>query len=119
MTNSDSIKSLVTNRVCVNEKPLKVNDVVQVQNQRGNHAKKWDLSGKVMEVQPFDSYLIKMDSTGRLTKRNRRYLRPITPFSQPKDTLLPLQQYKNKLQRTDAHADQGFQMNNHLKGTLS
>ena len=70
-------------------KPLNVNDVVQVKNQRGNHAKKWDLSGKVMEVQPFDSYIIKMDGTGRLTKRNRRFLRPITPFSQPQIIYYP------------------------------
>ena len=41
-------------------RPLMPGDVVQVQNQRGNHANKWDLSGVVVETQPFDAYLIKM-----------------------------------------------------------
>ena len=62
-------------------KPLELNDVVQVQNQRGPHANKWDLSGQVVEILPYDAYLIKMDGSGRITKRNRRYLRPIIPFN--------------------------------------
>ena len=40
---------------------LELGQVVQVQNQTGNHAKKWDLSGTVVEVQGYDSYLVKMD----------------------------------------------------------
>ena len=40
-------------------KPLQVKDVVQVQNQLGNRAKKWDFSGTVVQVLDFDSYLIK------------------------------------------------------------
>ena len=63
-------------------KPLTIGDVVQVQNQCGNHAKKWDLSGTVMEVQPFGAYIMKTDGTGRLTKRNRRFSRKIIPFKQ-------------------------------------
>ncbi|MCP4261713.1 MAG: hypothetical protein GY774_30050, partial [Planctomycetes bacterium] len=62
-------------------KPLEIGCVVQIQNQRGPHAKKWDLLGTVVECQEFDAYLIKMDGTGRVTKRNRRFLRPIIPFS--------------------------------------
>ena len=27
-------------------------------------------------------YMVKMDGSGRITKRNRRFLRPITPFNQ-------------------------------------
>ena len=71
-----------------------------------------------MEVQPFDSYIIKMDGTGRLTKRNRRYLRPITPFSKSQETLLPLQQSQNKLQRADVHVDhnQGLRFNHDNTG---
>ena len=45
-------------------KPLELGCTVQVQNQRGPHANKWDLSGTVVESQPFDSYLVKMDGTG-------------------------------------------------------
>ena len=62
--------------------PLKVNDVVQVQNQRGPHANKWELSGKVLETQDYDAYLIKMDGSGRVTRRNRRFLHKIVPFHQ-------------------------------------
>ena len=70
--------------------PLNIHDVVQVQNQRGSHANKWDLSGQIVEVLPFDAYTVKMDGSGRTTKRNRQFLRPITPFNktlqpQPQD----------------------------------
>ena len=88
-------------------KPLAQGDVVQVQNQRGNHANKWDLSGTVMEVQPFDAYLIKMDGTGRVTKRNRRFLKPIIPFhaSNHHQEKLPLQQFDNNLARRPINTD--------------
>ena len=55
-------------------------DVVQVQNQVGPHARKWDLSGVVVESLGFDSYNVRMDGSGRLTKRNRRFLRPIKAY---------------------------------------
>ena len=61
--------------------PLVVGQVVQVQNQRGQHANKWDLSGVVVEVGEFDAYLVKMDGSGRISKRNRQYLRPICAVS--------------------------------------
>ena len=69
-------------------KPLALHDIVQVQNQRGSPANKWDLSGQVIEVLPHDAYLIKIDGSGRLTKRNRQFLRPIVPYNpqlRPKD----------------------------------
>ena len=44
-------------------KPLSIGQVVQVQNQRGPHSNKWDLSGTVSEVLAFNSYLIKMDGS--------------------------------------------------------
>ena len=81
-------------------KPLELGCTVQVQNQRGPHANKWDLSGTVVESQPFDSYLVKMDGTGRITKRNRRFLRPIVPFLQQPDRL-PLQRFNEELTRSD------------------
>ena len=88
-------------------KPLAQGDVVQVQNQRGNHANKWDLSGTVIEVQPFDAYLIKMDGTGRITKRNRRFLKSIVPFHNTQDhqEKLPLQQFNNNLSRQSTQTD--------------
>ena len=61
--------------------PLNLNDTVQVQNQRGSHANKWDLSGTVVEVLPFNAYLVKMDGSVRITKRDRQFLKPIIPFN--------------------------------------
>ena len=51
--------------------PLSVGQSVQIQNQTGPNANKWDLSGIVVEDQGFQSYLVRMDGTGRITKRNR------------------------------------------------
>ena len=50
--------------------PLKLQDVVQVQNQAGNHPNKWDKSGSVIEILPHDAYLIRIDGSGRVTKHN-------------------------------------------------
>ena len=60
---------------------LKVSDVVMVQNQSGPHSLKWDRSGMVVEVLPYDQYKIKMDGSGHLSLRNRKFLKPITPFT--------------------------------------
>ncbi len=46
--------------------PLTVGQTVQVQNQRGPHSNKWDLSGTVIEVGGYDSYTVKMDGSCRL-----------------------------------------------------
>jgi hypothetical protein len=61
--------------------PLVVGDVVMVQNQRGVHARKWDKSGRVLEVLPHLQYNIKMDGTGRVTLRARQFLQRIVPYS--------------------------------------
>ena len=58
-----------------------MSDVVMVQNQSGPHPLKWDKSGTVVEVLPFDQYNVKMDGSGRLSLRNRKFLKPITPFT--------------------------------------
>ena len=51
-----------------------------MQNQTGPHANKWDLSGQVVEVLDHDSYMVKMDGSGRITKRNRRFLKEIKTY---------------------------------------
>ena len=79
--------------------PLKVGNIVQVQNRRGQNANKWDYSGTIVEVQEFNLYLVKMDGSGWITERYRRFLRPIIPFSQPQSQRLPLQQFDQQLQR--------------------
>ena len=60
---------------------LVVGERCYIQNQAGNLPKRLDRSGKVIEFLQHDSYIIKVDCTGRLTRLNRRYLRRFTPAS--------------------------------------
>ena len=50
---------------------------MQIQNQKGNDPKRWSKSGKVIERLDFGQYLVKVDGSGRVTRRNRRFLRKI------------------------------------------
>ena len=61
-------------------KPLRVGDQVLVQNQTGLRHKKWDKSGVIVEILDFDQHRVRMDGSGRVTLRNRRFLRVITPY---------------------------------------
>ena len=61
--------------------PLVPGDRCFIQNQAGNFKKKWYQSGTVIETQPFDKYLVKVDGSGRTTARNRQYLRKFIPYS--------------------------------------
>ena len=56
---------------------LDIGDLVQIQNQRGNAPRRWNKSGKIVEKLEFDQYLVKVDGSGRLTRRNRRFLKKI------------------------------------------
>ena len=56
---------------------LKVGDMVQIQNQYGVDPKRWSKSGKIVEKLDFNQYLVKVDGGGRLTRRNRRFLKKI------------------------------------------
>ena len=64
---------------------LKVGDTVQIQNQRGNNPRRWCKSGKIVEKLEFNQYLIKVDGSGRLTRRNRRFLKRIISTLADKD----------------------------------
>ena len=61
--------------------PLQPGDRVFIQNQRGSHPNKWDHSGTVMEVGDHDQHIVKVDGSGRLTLRNRRFLRKFIPVT--------------------------------------
>ena len=61
--------------------PLRVGDNVYVQNLVGNHPKRWERTGIVVEVRQFHQYVVKLDGSGRLTLRNRQHLRKFTPFN--------------------------------------
>ena len=59
--------------------PLIVGDHVRTQNQTGTHPTKWDKTGLVIEVRQFDQYVIRVDGSGRITLRNRKFLRKYQP----------------------------------------
>ena len=63
---------------------LAVGDSVLVQNQVGNHPSRWDITGVVVEAREHDQYVVKVDGSGRMTLRNRKFLKRITPFSMTK-----------------------------------
>ena len=66
--------------------PLKVGDLVRIQNQIGHHPTKWDKTGVVIEVHQFDQYIVRVDGSGRVTLRNRKFLRryvPVKPRREP------------------------------------
>ena len=65
-------------------KPLVVGDTVRIQNQTGQFPKKWDKTGCVIEVRQFNQYVVRVDGSGRVTLRNRKFLRKYTPvYSKP------------------------------------
>ena len=49
-----------------------------VQNQTDPHPNKWDHSGTIAECMENEQYVAKLDGTGRLTLRNRRFFRQYT-----------------------------------------
>ena len=61
---------------------LSVGDRVLIQNQWGTPkmAKRWDRSGVVLEVGDYDQYKVKVDGSGRVSTRNRRFLRKVQPY---------------------------------------
>ena len=67
--------------------PLRHGDRVLIQNQHGRFSSKWDKSGTIVETHQNDQYTIKVDGSGRLTLRNRKFLRKMTChdlFGQPR-----------------------------------
>ena len=60
--------------------PLKSGQTVNVQNQTGPKPLRWERTGIVMETLPHRQYTIRMDGSGRLSLRNRKFLRPTTPL---------------------------------------
>ena len=58
--------------------PLVVGNYVRIQNQTGTHPTQWDKT-IVVEVRQFDQYVVRVDGSGRITVRNRKFLRRYTP----------------------------------------
>lgn len=63
--------------------PLVVGDHVRIQNQVGPNPLKWDKTGTIIEVRQFDQYVVKVDGSGRVTLRNRKFLRKYVPVYKP------------------------------------
>ena len=61
-------------------KSLKTGDRVFVQNQTGKNFNKWEKSGTIVESAANDQYHVRLDGTGRVTPRNRRFLRQFEPI---------------------------------------
>ena len=59
--------------------PLEPGNHVMIQNQIGRYPNKWDKSGVVVETKENDQYVVKVAGSGRLTLRNRRFLRKYGP----------------------------------------
>lgn len=59
---------------------LKVGDHVYLQNLVGNHPRRWERTGTVVEVRQYHQYVVRVDGSGRVTIRNRQHLRKFTPF---------------------------------------
>ena len=77
------VKSLENLKEHSKPPPLRHGDHVLLQNQSGRFPKKWDRSGIVVEIKINDQYVVKVAGTGRLTLRNRRFLRKYTHTALP------------------------------------
>ena len=71
------------------QKVIPIGDSVAVQNQTGRFPKKWDKTGTVVENQEYDKVLVKLDGSGRLTTRNRRFVKKIISPPDPAQTVVP------------------------------
>ena len=58
-----------------------------LQNLVGNHPKRWERTGKVVECKEYEQYLLKVNDTGRTTLRNRKHLKKFQPI--PRHSRLP------------------------------
>ena len=66
---------------------LKIGESVAVQNMTGKTKHLWSLSGTIVDVSGPDSYWIKLDGSGRLSKRKRQHIKVIIPFITQKLTV--------------------------------
>ena len=72
---------------------LNVGQHVLVQNQKGPHSKRWEMSGSIVEVQSNQTYLVRMDGSGRISRRHRQFLKAVKTYS-PND--VKTQEYIDK-----------------------
>ena len=58
---------------------------------RDNSQDKWDRTGVVVEVLPYDQYRVKVDGSGRVSLRNRQFLRKLGEGDSSAGTCPPTQ----------------------------
>ena len=76
--------------------PLEVGDCVLIQNLLGNHPKRWDKRGVVIQAdKEHRQYKVMTFGSRRMTIRNRKHLRKFTPVNTPAN--MPLGLTKNIL----------------------
>ena len=87
---------------------LQKGDKVFIQNQVGPNPRKWERTGTVVECKDHDQYTVKVDGTGRVTLRNRKFLRKLklmpkpsssSPASNPVVTTLPTREPERETNR--------------------
>ena len=85
---------------------MKVGDTVSIKNQHGNTPLKWDNTGIIVEVGAYNKNTVKIDGSGHLTDRNKRFLWPIQTYmeiiSKPTPTAGKPAADKTALQQTKA-----------------
>ncbi len=54
---------------------------VCIQNQTSRQPLKWDKTGIIIELHQHNQYAVKVDCSGRVTLRNRKFLRRYTPYA--------------------------------------
>ena len=85
-------------------KQIPIGSSVAVQNQTGRFPNKWDKTGMVVENLDHDKVLVKLDGSGRLTTRNRQFVKRIVSApDQPVEVLSVLR--KSQGIRDDSRVD--------------
>ena len=64
---------------------LKIGESVQIQNQVGPYPRRWVKTGRVVEALDNRQYNVRVDGSNRVTRRNRRFLRKISPVMDTPD----------------------------------
>ena len=61
--------------------PLQIGDRCLIQNQHGRYPKKWERSGVVVQILPFNQYKLRVDGSQHITRRNRKFVRRLKTTS--------------------------------------
>lgn len=98
--------------------PLAVGETVLIQNQVGNNPTRWEKTGVVIELGPGPrQYYVRTDGSGRVTLRNRRFLRKCSSVAEPTFPVLDTSR-PNTSHPNPAHVDD-TERTTHAPGDIS